>query len=97
MSVTTTGATAATSAAATIANAIKASGVIVKVEPGDFQAIVDRQEAPLVVTAEGGFLSKTHRYLCSYKGLAFYAESGKPLELPGVCELIRAKKIWIPG
>ena len=35
--------------------------------------------------------------LCGYKGLAFYADSGNPIELPGTCEVVRAKKIWIPG
>lgn len=95
MSAATSGAGA--SAAAAIANAIKASGVIVKVEPIDLQAIIERQEAPLVVAAKGGFFGNTLRYLCSYKGLAFYAENDTPIELPGTCELIRAKKIWIPG
>jgi len=91
------GAAGGASAAAAIANAIKASGVLVKVEPIDFQSIVERQEAPLVVAAKGGFFGNSFRYLCSYKGLAFYAESGDPIELPGTCEVVRAKKIWIPG
>jgi hypothetical protein len=95
MSAATSGATAG--AAAAIANAIKASGVFVKVEPIDLQNIIERQEEPLVVAAKGGFFGNTYRYLCSYKGLGFYAESDTPIELPGTCELVRAKKIWIPG
>lgn len=84
-------------AAAAIAQAIKASGAIVRVEPEDFLAIVSRAESPLVVTAEGGFLGVSHHYLTSYKGLAFFARSKEPLNLPGDAERVVARKIWIPG
>lgn len=47
---------AAGAAAAVIAQATKASGVIVRVEPSDFEAILTRQDNPLVVVARGGFL-----------------------------------------
>ena len=41
-------------AVAAIAQAIKASGVIVQVEPEEFLLILGRSESPLVVSAEGG-------------------------------------------
>lgn len=88
---------AAAAAAAAIAQAIKASGAIVRVEPEEFLKIVSRSEEPLVVTAEGGFLGTTHQYLTSYKGLAFYTKSSEALHLPGDAELIVSRKIWIPG
>ena len=88
---------AAAAAAAAIAQAIKASGAIVKVAPEEFLKIVSRQESPLVVTAEGGFFGTTHQYLSSYKGLAFFTKSPEPLNLPGDTELIVSQKIWIPG
>jgi hypothetical protein len=84
-------------AAAAIAQAIKASGVLVSVEPQDFQSIIERQQNPLVVHATGGFFTTTYRYLASYKGLAFYTKSPEPLSLPSGTELILAKSIWIPG
>jgi hypothetical protein len=84
-------------AAATIANAIKASGAIVRVAPGDFRAILSRQTSPLVVRSRGGFFTTTHRYLHSYKGLAFYTRSYDPLSLPPDSEIIDCEKIWIPG
>lgn len=84
-------------AAAAIANAVKASGAIVKVEPEDFLKILERCESPLVVTAEGGFLSSAHQYLSGYRGLVFYCKSSEALRLPGTVEIIRAKRIWIPG
>jgi hypothetical protein len=83
-------------AAAAIANAIKASGVVVSVAPEDFAAIVRRIERPLVVTAEGGFFSKSYKYLTGYKGLAFYTKAHAPLALPADAEIVRAKGISIP-
>ncbi len=84
-------------AAAAIAQAIRASGVIVRVEPGDFLGILDRQEGPLVVHATGGLFSTNYQYLSSYKGLAFFTKADTPLNLPRGTELVKAKKIWIPG
>lgn len=91
------GAAAGGAAAAAIANAIKASGAIVRVEPSDLMNILRRQEAPLVIHSAGGIFSSSHRYLCSYKGLAFFAKSPEQLRLPAGSEVIEARKIWIPG
>ncbi|HEY1575877.1 MAG TPA: hypothetical protein VGF82_02250 [Terracidiphilus sp.] len=87
----------AAAAAAAIANAVKASGAIVQVEPEDFLRILARTENPLVVTAKGGFFSPKYQYLTSYKGLDFYAQSEEQLTLPSGVELIPAGKIWIPN
>lgn len=83
--------------AAAIAQAIKASGTIVKVEPGEFERILARQPGLLVVTARGGFFSTNHQYLTSYKGLAFFSQSATPLSLPSSHEVVVAQKIWMPG
>ncbi|UCD30617.1 MAG: hypothetical protein JSV03_02105 [Planctomycetota bacterium] len=83
-------------AQAAIANAIRASGVLIRMESADFLTIMQRQEMPLVVIAEGGFWGKTYQYLTSYAGLAFFAKSKTPLDLPQDTEIISAKKIWIP-
>lgn len=91
------GAAIAAAAAATIAEATKASGVIVRVNPNDFLAILGRQTEPLVVHASGGFLSTSYQYLTSYKGLAFFTQSSDPISLPSSAELVHAEKIWIPG
>ena len=91
------GAGTAAAAAAAIAQAIKASGVIVRVEPGDFLAILEHQEGPLVVHATGGFFNTNYQYLTSYKGLAFFTKSDTPMNLPAGTELVQAKKIWIPA
>jgi hypothetical protein len=90
------GATAGAAAAA-IAQAIKASGVIVHVEPEDFVTLLRRQSGALVVHATGGFFSTNYRYLTSYKGLAFFTKAATPLDLPLGTELVQAKAIWIPG
>jgi len=84
-------------AMAVIAQAIKASGAIVKVEPLDFLALLEQAENPLVVYCEGGFLSTTYQYLMGYKGLVFFTKSRTPLMLPDKIEIIVAKKIWIPS
>jgi hypothetical protein len=50
-----------------------------------------------VVHATGGFFSTSYLYLSSYKGLAFFTKLSTPLGLSSGCELVQAKKIWIPG
>jgi hypothetical protein len=83
-------------AAAAIAQAIKASGTVVRVEPDDFVRILGRQDNPLVIWAKGGVFGSRLRYLTSYKGFAFLAQCSSPLHIPGTAEVIAAKKIWIP-
>lgn len=90
------GAGAAAAAAAAIANAIKASGAIVKLEPRDFLSIAERAERPLIVTAPKSFLSG-YKYLTSYRGLFFYTKSSEPLRLPSDSEIVNAEKIWVPS
>jgi hypothetical protein len=82
---------------AAFANAVKASGAIVRIEPRDFQRILERMETALVVTGRGGFLGRQYQYLTSYKGLCFFAASPEPLALPSGTEIVAAKNIWIPG
>ena len=84
-------------AAAAIANAIKASGVVVRVSPADFHAILRKIERPLIVYAKGGIFSTSYQYLVSYKGFAFFTKSSEPILLPTEAETIAAKKIWTPG
>ncbi len=88
---------AAAAAAAAIANAIKASGAIVNLEPEDFQKILSKTDDPLIVHTRAGWPKKTDRYLTAYKGLMFYTKSDKPLMLPSNAEVVESKKIWIPG
>ena len=84
-------------AAAAVAQATKASGAIVRLEPDGFREILRRAKDPLVVHAQGSFLSRSHQYLTSYKGLAFFTKSAEPLDLPASTELVEARAIWIPG
>ncbi|MFL5338664.1 MAG: hypothetical protein ACJ8F7_00735 [Gemmataceae bacterium] len=77
--------------------AIKASGVIVRVEPEEFVGILRRQPGALVVYAKVWLFGTYYRYLTSYKGLAFYAKSSVPLDLPPGIELVLARDIWVPG
>lgn len=90
-------AAAGAAVAAAIANAIKASGVVVSVEPDDFVKILRKVDQPLIVYAEGGFFSKKYQYLTSYKGLAFFTKSSEPIQFAPVVEIVKARKIWIPG
>ena len=88
---------AGAAAAAAIAQAIKASGVLVRLDPAEFMKVVSRVPEPLVVVAEGGLFTTNYQYLMGYKGLAFYTKSDEPLQLPATAEVIAAKGIWIPG
>jgi hypothetical protein len=90
------GAVAGAAAAAAMANAIKASGTIIQVNPDDFLKILSKSKEPLVVMADKTFWSG-YKYLTSYKELAFYAKSSERLNLPGDAEIIVARKIWIPS
>lgn len=91
------GAAVAAAAAAQVAQAIKASGVLVRVEPEEFQKLLAKQEQPLVVCAVGGFLSTNYQYLFGYKGLVFYTKSAEQLPLPPRAETVIARSIWIPS
>ncbi len=84
-------------AAAAMIQAIKASGVIVRVEPGELGSILSMSEAPLVVTAPAGWRGRKFAYLTSYKGLAFYCVSRSALPLPEQVELVTARRIWVPA
>ena len=87
----------AAAAQAAIANAIKASGVLVRIESDEFMKILGKIESPLIAVAGPGFLSPSHKYLVSYKGLAFFTKANKPLHLPSNAETVLCKKIYIPG
>lgn len=82
---------------AAIAQAIKASGAIVRVEPQAFLTILSKAKDPLVVMARGGVFKASHQYLTGYKGLIFFTKSPTPLMLPGGAEVITSKQIWIPN
>ena len=91
------GAEGAAVAAQMIANAIKASGTLIRIEPAEFAKILKKIESPLVIYTEGGVISTNYQYLVSYKGFAFYTKADEQIELPRNTEVIIADKIWIPG
>ena len=91
------GGAAAAAAAAAVANAIKAFGAIISVEPKEFATILNKSEKPLVVVARGGWMNRQYRYLTSYKGLFFYTKTKESLIMPHSVEIINCKKIMIPG
>ena len=82
--------------AAIIANAIKASGTVVRVEPDTFVNVLRRVDKPLIIYKESGLFTG-HQYLTSYKGFVFYAKSREQIDLPRSAEVIVADKIWIPS
>ncbi len=90
---------AAAAAAAAIANAIKASGAIIEVEPDTFMKILSRERdnRPLVIFARGGLIKANYHYLTAHRGFIFSTKSGDGLMLPGNVDIISAKKVWIPG
>lgn len=88
---------AAAAAAAAIAQAIKASGAIVSVQPAEFRKLLRHNPEGVVVHAVGGFFSPSHKYLMSYRGFAIYTSAGDPISLPASCQVIEAEKIWVPN
>lgn len=89
-------AAASAAAHAAVVNAVKASGVLVRLEPAEWLALLKRAEAPLIVVAEGGVFRKHVRYLTSYRGLAFFTQSPDALMLPARAEIVRARSISVP-
>ncbi|MBI4419238.1 MAG: hypothetical protein HY560_00270 [Gemmatimonadetes bacterium] len=87
---------AAAAHAAAIAQAIKASGAIVRLEPADFRRLVGNLEQPFVVVAHSRFLVERYEYLTGYRGLVLYTKSREPIALRGGAEIVHAKKIWVP-
>jgi hypothetical protein len=81
---------------AAIANAIKASGTVVRLEPAEWMKVLKRTDNPLVVIARGGMFRRKYQYLTAYRGLAFFTTSEQPLVLPGRSELINAKSLSVP-
>lgn len=91
-------ASGAAAAAAAIANAIKASGAIVQIEPADFEGLVERIAAPLVLHQKaGGMFARNHQYATSYRGFVFFTSTPAELYLPEHAELLPVKKIWMPS
>ena len=80
---------------AAAAEALKAIGAIIFVEPHDFLAILEKTEKPLVVHSPCGLWTR-YKYLTSYKGLTFFTKSKDALLIPASVETITAKKIVIP-
>ncbi|MFP4460443.1 MAG: hypothetical protein ACLFSQ_12755 [Candidatus Zixiibacteriota bacterium] len=92
-----TGGTAGAAAAYQyMANATKASGAIVMVEPEEFIKIIGKIDKPIVIVAPPGFLSKKSKYLAHYKGFTFYTKSADDINISGTAEMIKAEKIWVP-
>ena len=88
---------AAGAAAAAIVQAVKASGVIVRLDPREFAKLLTHVKDPLIVIAEGGIFGKNFQYLVTYKGLAFFTKSSTEIALPPGAEIVAADRIWIPG
>lgn len=92
-------ASAGTFAGASVGAAVEAlrvSGAIVRLAPDDFVYLLSKCRDPLVVVNEGGFLTKSYRYLFGHKGLVFYTRSTEELSLPGGVEIVYARKLWMP-
>ncbi|MBI5476505.1 MAG: hypothetical protein HY964_07180 [Ignavibacteriales bacterium] len=87
----------AVAAAIAAAEAIKASGAIVRIESNDFQSIVAKNEKPLVIVSEFKFFGTYYKYLTGYKGFVFYTKTRTPLDFGSNVELMTAKSVWIPS
>lgn len=79
-------------------NALRSTGVIIQVQNDVFLDILKNIDSPIVVTASKKyfFTSLSCQYLTNYKGLFFWVETEKPLQLPEGIELVEAKEMLIP-
>lgn len=88
---------ASTAAAAATANAVKASGAVIRLDPEEFAKVLSRTTEPVIVISPSGFKKKKIQYLLSWKGFIFYCISTEHMIFPKGAEIIAAKKIWIPS
>ena len=91
--------TAGTTAAiqnAVIAQAIRASGAIVRVTQEEFMKILRKVESPLIIAGISGVFKKKYEYLTSHRGFIFFTLCDAEIAFPSHTEIIAAKKIWIP-
>jgi hypothetical protein len=88
---------AAAAHAAAVAQAIKAMGPVVRMEPQEFLRLIGKLEHATIVTGIGGFWKKKNQYLTNYNGIYLFTESVEPLNLGYKVEIIAAKNIWVPG
>jgi hypothetical protein len=91
------GAAAAAAAHAAMVQAVRAIGTMVKVDPQGFLQIISKNSEPLVVVSRFGIFERWWRYVTSYKGLCFVADSPSELLLPHAAEIIQADETYIPG
>ena len=80
---------------AVTARAMRAFGMLVRVNPEDFMTILSKNEKPLVVFTEKKFIVSSYHYLTSYKGFIFYTKTKSPMQLTSNVELIQAKSMWV--
>lgn len=74
----------------------KMNGVFVKLQPEDFQNLLNRNEGLAVVTSSVSFFGTTFTYVTSYKGLVFYCKSKQQLSVASRHEIIRAQSVSLP-
>ena len=79
-----------------IAQANRATALLVRLEPEEFSKVLSRMKEPMVVVVEGGIFTTHYHYLTSYKGLPFYTKSDGQLQLPDGTEVVNAGSISLP-
>lgn len=79
--------------AAIMGTATNVVGGIVRLEPPEFQKIINRGDSLVVVHAKGGVFRPNFQYLTSYKGILFFTKAKSPLQLGHKAELITTKSI----
>ena len=83
-------------AAAAIAHAKAASGMVLKLEPVEFLKILSLRPAPLVAYSTSKFFGISHQYMTAYEGLVFHTKSKNSLPLPDQAVVILVKRMWMP-
>ncbi len=76
--------------------AIYSMSIVVQLKPQAFLSLLEKNEAPMVLTAKGGFIRKHYRYLTTYKGFTFFTKVYEPLMLPKSAEIIEVGRLRVP-
>lgn len=77
-------------------NALKMSGVFVKLTPSDFQNLINKHDDLAIVFSKTTFFGTTFSYVTAHKGLTFFCKTKDPLSLPGKHEVFSVNYLSLP-
>jgi hypothetical protein len=77
-------------------NALKMSGVFVKLTPSDFQNLINKHDNLAIVFSKSSFFGTSFSYVTAHKGLTFFCKTKDQLSLPSKHEVFSVAHLSLP-